>query len=240
MDALILAAGLGPRLGELGHEAPKALLHVGGRTMLEHVASRLVGAGVDRIVVNVHHHANRIARWLETHDLGAEVILSVEEERPLETGGGLKRAAGLLRRDAPFFLYNVDVLSDMDLGAMWRAHRESGALVTLVVSDRKSDRRLLFDDRGLMGRVDDTRGTRMEVRPPRGRPREWSFSGIHVVSEDLPGRITEMGVFPILDVYLRLASEGEWIVPHSIGDAAWFEVGTPERLEAARSEWVGR
>ena len=208
--------------------------------MLEHVASRLVGAGVDRIVVNVHHHADRIARWLETHDLGAEVILSVEEERPLETGGGLKRAAGLLRRDAPFFLYNVDVLSDMDLGAMWRAHRESGALVTLVVSDRKSDRRLLFDDRGLMGRVDDTRGTRTEVRPPRGRPREWSFSGIHVVSEDLPGRITEMGVFPILDVYLRLASEGEWIVPHSIGDAAWFEVGTPERLEAARSAWVGR
>lgn len=234
MDALIFAAGLGTRLGELGRTLPKALVTVGSRTMLEHVATRLVRAGVTRIVVNVHHHAGRIAQWIEAHDVGAEVVLSLERDRPLETGGGLLHAAHLIRTDGPFFLYNVDVLSEADLGAMYAAHVDSGALVTLAVSARETNRRLLFDREGLLGRADDGRDLRLEVRPPMGAVEERAFAGIHVTDGRLPGMITERGAFPIFDVYLRLASRGARILPHSIGDVSWYEIGTPDRLDAAR------
>jgi len=258
VDALILAAGLGTRLGEIGRETPKALLEVGGRTMLEHVADRLVRAGVDRLVVNVHHHADRIAAFVAERDLGAEVALSEERERPLETGGALLHAAPLLRRDAPFFVHNVDVLCEADLGALYREHFHTGGrpgnravdgagdaagselrdrrpLATLAVNDRETQRHLLFDAWGLFGRSDSREGVRIEARSPRGPEQSRAFAGIHVVEPILLDRITERGAFPILELYLRLASEGERILPWSIGDARWMEVGNLDRLQAARS-----
>ncbi len=235
MDALILAAGFGSRLGDLGQHTPKALLEVGGRTMLEHVVDRLVAAGVDRVVVNVHHHADLIERFVDSRELGAEILLSHEPERPLETGGGLLNARGLLRRDAPFFLHNVDVLTEADLSALRDAHVASGALATLAVSDRPTQRHLLFDEVGLVGWSDGRRDVRIEVRGAVGEVRKRAFAGIHVLAPELPDRITEQGVFSILDVYFRLAREGARIDPVSIGEARWLEVGTPERLEAARA-----
>jgi MurNAc alpha-1-phosphate uridylyltransferase len=76
MDALILAAGLGARLGSIGQTTPKALLEVGGRTMLERTVRRLVEAGADRIIVNVHHQADRIERYVDEHDLGVDLLIS--------------------------------------------------------------------------------------------------------------------------------------------------------------------
>lgn len=266
MDALILAAGLGTRLGEIGRETPKALLEVGGRTMLEHVADRLVRAGVDRLVVNVHHHADQIAAFLAERDLGAEVALSPERERPLETGGALLHAAPLLRRDAPFFVHNVDVLCEAELGVLYREHLDAGGrqgdgatdravhgggdgavdeasaelpnprpLATLAVNDRTTQRHLLFDTWGLFGRSDSRKALRIEARTPRGPEQSWAFAGIHVVEPALLDRISEVGAFPILELYLRLVAEGERILPGSIGDARWMEIGNPERLQAARA-----
>jgi NDP-sugar pyrophosphorylase family protein len=63
----------------------------------------------------------------------------------------------------------------------------------------------------------------------------WPFTGIHVASPELLDLITEEGAFSILDPYFRLAREGYAIRPASIGDALWMEVGTPERLAAARA-----
>ena len=85
VDAMILAAGRGTRLGPLGETTPKPLLEVGGQTLLERVARRLVAAGADRLIVNVHHHAAQIERHLAELDLGVEVFVSREEEMPLGT-----------------------------------------------------------------------------------------------------------------------------------------------------------
>jgi N-acetyl-alpha-D-muramate 1-phosphate uridylyltransferase len=235
LDALIFAAGFGTRLGALGLSTPKALLEVAGQTMLERTARRLVAAGADRIVVNAHHHADRIERFVAEHDLGAEVLVSREAERPLETGGGLLHARDLLRREGPILLHNVDVITDADLGAMVEAHRRSGALATLAVSDRPTSRYLLFDEAGLFGREDRRQDLRLEGRPPRGATRALAFAGIHVCSPQLLDLISERGVFPIVDVYLRLAAAGETIVPWLLDGGLWLEIGNAERLEAARA-----
>ena len=239
---MIFAAGLGTRLGELGRDTPKALVEIAGVTMLERTARALVAAGAERIVVNVHHHAERIERFVAARDLGAEILVSREPERPLETGGGLLHARHLLRRDGPILLHNVDVITDADLRALVDAHRASGALATLAVNERETTRYLLFDDAGLLGRVDHRRGLRVESRPRRGDVRALAFAGIHVCSPGLLDRIEERGVFPIVDVYLRLAAEGQAIAAWRLTAGLWLEVGNVDRLEAARAalERTGR
>jgi NDP-sugar pyrophosphorylase family protein len=237
---MILAAGLGTRLGAITETTPKALVDVAGRTALEHVARRLIQAGADRLIINVHHHAQRIIRHVEErHGFGVNVVFSHEEDTPLETGGGVLAAAALFRRDEPFLLHNVDVLTDADLRAMYAAHLQCDALATLAVSDRHSSRTLIFDDHGLIGRADARSGATSTVRPPSSATREWAFAGIHVVSPALLDRFVESGAFSIMEAYLRLAGEGAMIAPFDITGATWLEIGTPERLEAARRTMAG-
>lgn len=235
VEAMILAAGLGTRLRPVTNDTPKALVEVAGVPLLERVARRLVAAGVRRLVVNVHHHAGRISRFLEEREgFGAEVRISREEEEPLETGGGLLAAAPLFEAAAPFFLHNVDVLTELDLEAMYRAHLAEAPLATLAAQERETSRPLLVDEEGVYGVANRRTGWRREARPPRGETRELGFTGVHVVSPAIFARITERGKFSIWEPYLRLAAEGERIAVFDAGDALWMEVGDRERLKRAR------
>jgi NDP-sugar pyrophosphorylase family protein len=232
---MILAAGLGTRLMPLTETTPKALVTVGGVSMLERIAIRLIAAGVDRLIVNVHHHADQVARFIEARDgFGVDVRISREHGAPLETGGGLLFARPHFRLDAPFFLHNVDVISEVPLGAMYRAHADRDALATLAVSDRASSRLLAFDERGLRGRVDTRSGEEEWVREAVGRTVRRAFAGIHVVSPAFFDELVEEGAFSIIPPYLRLAAAGRRILPYDIGGALWLEVGDPQRLERAR------
>jgi N-acetyl-alpha-D-muramate 1-phosphate uridylyltransferase len=235
MDAMILAAGLGTRLRPLTDTLPKALVPVGGVPMLERVARRLVAAGADRLIVNVHHHADQVRRFIrERGGFGVEVLVSDEPDVPLETGGGVLHARDLFRADAPFLLHNVDVISEIDLAAMLDRHRTSGALVTLAVSDRPSDRLLRFDRLGLQARVDRGRRTVEAARAASGSVVDLAFAGVHVVAPGFLEQVTERGAFSIMAPYLRLAGAAQSILPYHIGDALWLEMGDPERLARAR------
>jgi NDP-sugar pyrophosphorylase family protein len=232
---MIFAAGFGTRLRAIGRSTPKALIEIAGQTMLERSARRLVAAGADRIIVNVHHQADRIERFIAGHDLGAEILVSREPERPLETGGGLIHARALFHRDAPILLHNVDVITDADLRALVAAHQQTGALATLAVNERETSRYLLFDDIGLFGREDRRHGLRLVSRPPHSEVRTLAFAGIHVCSPMLLDLVTERGVFPIMDSYLRLSAEGHTIASWLLKGGLWLEIGNLQRLEAARA-----
>lgn len=232
---MIFAAGRGTRLGALTEATPKALLEVGGAPVIRHVAERLIAAGADRLVVNTHHHGDAVARYLlEEANLGVEIRISPEETL-LETGGGLRAAAHHFRGDAPFFIHNADVLSDIPLEAAYAQHVRSGALATVVVMERGSSRGLLFDDLGLLGRIDRDAGVDLRVRVPRGDVRLFAFAGIHVASPELLRRITEPGPVSIRDVYVRLAAEGERIAAFDATGATWIDIGRPAELERARA-----
>jgi NDP-sugar pyrophosphorylase family protein len=231
---MILAAGRGTRLDPLTDEIPKPLIEVGGRTLLEWVARRLVDAGADRLIVNVHAHADRIAAELEALALGVELAISREAERPLETGGGVLHAAPHFRRAGPFLLHNADVISEIDLRALLAAHRQSGALATLAVHERETSRFLLFDADGLLGWENLRTGGAERVRSPRGQVRRVAFAGIHAVDPRFLDLVEERGAFSILDPYLRLSAAGERVLALDVTGALWLEIGTPERLEAAR------
>jgi MurNAc alpha-1-phosphate uridylyltransferase len=145
--AMILAAGLGTRFKPWTDQHPKALAPVNGKSLLQRNVEWLRGFGIDDIVINVHHFAGQIIEVLTANrGWGSRFIISDETDTVLETGGGLLKASPLLE-DSPFVLMNVDILTDMDLGAMIDDHFRNRPLATLAVTNRTTSRYLLFDEK---------------------------------------------------------------------------------------------
>lgn len=240
MKALILAAGVGSRLKPLTDTTPKALISVAGTPMLERVLLRLKAAGAKSFVVNVHHHAQKVADFCAdlSRRHGVPVSVSREDDLILDTGGAIKKASALLRGREPFFVHNADVVSNIDLKALYAAHQDSGALVTLSVRERESSRAYLFD------------GKNRFVGHDRGESKTWAkgpvpnavrlpFDGIHAISPEFLDKITEGGVFSITKTYLRLAAVGVDIHAFRSDRWAWHDIGTVEKLAAAEA-WANK
>jgi len=233
---MILAAGLGTRLRPLTDHTPKPLIPVGGVPMLERVARRLIAAGADRLIVNTSHLSEQVEAFLRERDgFGVEWQVSPEPGAPLETGGAILHGAPLFRKDTPFFLHNSDVLTDLPLAGMYREHERATPLATLAVMERETSRHLLFDDAGLLGRTDASKGLELRVRDAVGEVRKLAFGGVHVISPRIFALLTERGAFSILDPYLRLAAAGETILPFRVDAFTWIDIGRPEQLQAAHA-----
>ncbi len=240
MKAMILAAGLGTRLRPLTNDRPKALVDVGGRTMLEITLTRLKEFGVREVIINLHHFAGMVAEFLKLKDdFGMRIELSREDDLLLDTGGGLKKATPFLlgsSGDEPFILHNVDIISTIDLHRMAESHAKHQALATLAVQDRESSRYLLFDDAiGLCGRRLVREG-KTEMARPSAQIQSLAFCGIHIISPRLLALMSESGVFSIIDVYLRLAGQGEKIRAFRTDESYWRDLGKPEQVKAAAAD----
>jgi NDP-sugar pyrophosphorylase family protein len=236
MKAMVLAAGLGTRLRPLTNDRPKALVEVGGRTLLEITLTRLRDFGVRDVIINVHHYADMVIDRLKTAgNFGMHIEFS-REDVLLDTGGGLKQAGWFLgensggQEEDPFILHNVDVISNIDLQRMVEVHRENKAVATLAVQERKSSRYLLFDEQGrLCGRRLVKEETTEVVRPQQ-QMIELAFSGIHVISPRIFSLLSEQGVFSIVPAYLRLATQGEKIMAFRADEYYWHDLGKPENI----------
>ncbi len=239
MKALILAAGVGARLKPLTDVTPKALIAVGGVPTLERVLVRLKAAGVKSFVVNAHHHAQKVVDFCAdlSRRHGVPVSVSREDDLLLDTGGAIKKAAALLKGREPFFVHNADVLTDLDLRAMAKAHKESGALATLSVRERESGRAYLFDAIGRFAGHDRGEGKITWAKGQVPNAQRLPFDGIHIISPELLEKITESGVFSITKSYLRLAAAGADIQAFRSDKWAWHDIGTMEKLAAADA-WV--
>lgn len=237
MKAMILAAGLGTRLRPLTNDRPKALVELNGRTLLEIVISRLASFGVTDFIVNVHHLADQVVSYLKSkNNFGFRMEISREDDLLLDTGGGLKKAAwffedGSAALDEPFFLHNVDVVSNIDLSAMLQSHKKHNALATLAVQARESSRQLLFDGQlQLRARLVKENGS---TNPNLPGTHALAFTGIHVLSPRILPLLTESGPFSIIDSYLRLSSEGRKVLAFRADSFYWRDLGRPADLVQA-------
>ncbi len=205
MQAMIFAAGLGTRLKPLTDSIPKALVEVGGQTLLQRTIERLRACGARRVVINVHHFAKDIIDYLQAHEnFGMEIAISDESQGLLETGGGLKKAGCLFLSTDNILIHNVDIISNVDLQAFYAHQGQADAL--LLVSQRQTKRYLLFDDE--MRLVGWTNVETGEVRSPYPnlQPqtcKKLAFAGIHSFS---PRLLASMDSYPdrfsIIDFYL--------------------------------------
>lgn len=231
MQSMIFAAGLGTRLKPLTDRIPKALVRVGGKPLIEYVLKNLVAAGSKRIVVNVHHFANQIIEYLQQNDFGVDIRVSDETEMLLDTGGGIKNAAPFFNTSEPVLIHNVDILSNVDLRALYNyaceAEIDQKVDAVLLVSLRKTKRYLIFNkDMRLVGWTNVDTG---EVKSPYETLHEltftqpydnnnvtneqygytlFAFSGIHVIGNKVFEAMNEYSAkFPIMDFYLQYAKD---------------------------------
>ncbi len=233
MKAMILAAGLGTRLRPLTKTKPKALVEVNDIPLLEIVIHRLREHGFHDILLNIHHFGELIIEFLEqNHNVGLTIHISDERDLLRDTGGGLKHASWFFDDGQPFLVHNVDILSDVNLSAMYQTHCASDALATLAVREQREARTLLFDHEDRLCGWQNTHTGEQKIARETEMTVALSFSGIHVISPALFDMMPEQPVFSIIDVYLQAAHT------HSIkafrhDHTLWADVGHYEQLLTA-------
>lgn len=243
---MIFAAGLGTRLRPLTDNMPKALVPVAGRPMLERVILRLKESGFDDITVNIHHFGEQIIDFLRANNnFGIEIHISDERNMLLDTGGAIKKARPFLDGNEPFLIHNADIISEIDLAAFYRHHQESHAEATLLVSERRTSRYLLFDDSyQLHGWINKSTG---EVKPEglsyqEGDYKELAFGGIHVLSPSLFRYMENeqwTGKFSIIPFYLSVCQSAH-IQGYPLQGFRWFDIGKPETLAEAEEYYKNK
>jgi len=239
MKALLLAAGLGSRLRPLTDKIPKALVKVNNRTLLETNLKYLARQGITEIIINVHHFAEQIIAFLqENRNFNLELKISDEREMLLDTGGAVKKAAWFFNDGSPLLVYNVDVLTNLDLIQMLNYHERSTAIATLAVSERRSNRYLLFDEKAqLCGWRNLKTGEEIITRKTHSACLPLAFSGIQILSPQVLELFPEKNVFSLVELYLTLAREYK-ITCFRHSATRWRDVGKIEDLTPAelRSE----
>lgn len=234
---MILAAGLGTRLRPWTLEHPKALVPVAGVPMLERVIVSLRSQGFDYIVINVHHFASQIIEYLASKDFGIRIVVSDESGKLLDTGGGILHAKELLAIDpSPFLVHNVDILSSANLNELMQSHREDN-LATLLVSERDSSRRLIFDKTlDLLA----WHNIKEDIYKPSNFKyssdfKSYAFSGIYVLSIDALNLMTDERYpekFPIMDFFLDNVGSKR-IKGYCDDTLRLIDIGKPETLSRA-------
>ncbi len=238
MKAMIFAAGLGTRLKDETSQKPKALVEVGGKPLLFHAIEKMKKSGITEMVINVHHFADQVIQSVNSTDFGVKIHISDERDLLLDTGGGLKKAACFLAGNEPVLIYNVDILSNIDLNLVKKQHLETGALATLTVRKRETQRYLKFNDKQLAGWINKKTGeTKISLPEVFENAEEMAFSGIHIVQPEIFKMMPENERFSIIDLYLELAKTRKIMAFYDDSDL-WIDVGKPEELEAARKIFV--
>lgn len=221
--AMILAAGYGSRLLPITENIPKALVAVKGKPMIKNVVDKLISFGIKEIVVNVHHHADKIIKYFNDNQFEAKII-TIAEEDILGTGGGIKNAKTLLDSTANFLVYNADVSSEIDLDALAYAHLKNECLATIAVNQRITSRPLLFNSGNiLIGRK--VSGENFIFSDPGGEIIEKAFCGIHILSSEIFKTFPDESFFDITDHYMELVKNGYTIKAFDIGSTYWKDLG---------------
>ena len=230
---MIFAAGLGTRLKPLTDTLPKALVPVCGKPLIEHVARKLLAAGINEAVVNIHYFADKVEEWVggqqwivDNNDAlcDGKMLVQISDERNLllETGGAVLHARRYLEGCGRFLIHNVDILSNCDI-RWFESQVKEEALATLLVSERNTTRFLLFapDTMRLVGWLNTDTGDYSVVSPEivPSECRALAFSGIHILSDKVPALmeeyVKEKGLvvdevsgtrFPIMSFYMWLAA----------------------------------
>ena len=224
MKAMVLAAGLGERMWPLTEERAKPSLPLINRPVIAHILEHLSRHGVTEAVVNLHYQPDSIRGLIgDGRKYGLKVHYS-EEPVILGTAGGLKKAEALLRGTEPIFLVNSDSISDCDLGALLKKHREAGALSTMVLmpQDPKAGYSTVeMDERSRIVRI-----AGKPEGPSAPGTAQCLFTGIHILEPDIfeaiPAGKSEINS----DIYPRLISSGR-VIRGYVHKGFWRELGNP-------------
>jgi len=231
--AIVLVGGFGTRLRPLTLTTPKQMLPIVDRPMIERVVASLADHGVSDAVLSLGYRPDA---FVDTYpdDLCAGVRLhyAVEAE-PLDTAGAVRFAATEADIDSTFLVVNGDVLTDLDVSALWKFHQEHGAEGTIALTPVEDPSRY-----GVVPIDDDGRVQAFIEKPPAGQaPSRWINAGTYVLEPSVLERIPvgrrvsiERETFP------RMVADGTLYALQS--DAYWVDAGTPETYLQAQLDLI--
>lgn len=237
-QAIIFSAGLGTRLHPITSHTPKALVEVGGKSLLEHAIIHLKRYGFIHFVVNAHHFADKIATKCKDLERTHKVIIEISDERDflLETGGGLKKAQNFFKNEPYLIAYNADIISNLNLKEIVEYHKTTNALATLSVRSRKTSRYFLFNEKMELCGWKNMQNNEIRLmcqKPVRLKP--FAFSGIQVISTEIFKLMNLWeGSFSMTEVYIKLCAYYK-IMGLLDNDSFWMDIGTPEKLVEANN-----
>ncbi len=229
-DCFVLGAGLGTRLRPLTDQLPKPLVPVGLKPLITFAFDHLVAdVGADAFIVNTHHLPDTFATAFPEATYRERPIAFRHEPILLETGGGIRNIADLLRADRPLLVYNGDILTDLPLAPALAAHRASGRLATMILRSGGGSKHVAFDAAG--GVVLDVRD-----RFGKGHPHEHVFTGVYLVDPALLEHIPAETKISIIPIFIDLMREGHAIGGVAIDEGEWRDLGSrKEYLEVHRT-----
>ncbi len=221
--AVVMAGGLGSRLGDLTQSTPKPLIPVGGKPILEHIVEHLRDSGLHDIYISTRYLAELIeAHFADGADWGVEIEY-IREEKRLGTAGGLKYLEGKI--EEPFLVMNGDLLTDFDAAGMFRFHEENEAALTVAV------RHYGFEVPYGVVEVEGLRVAKLSEKP------NFDFfvnAGIYIVDPTLLKFIPRGEYYDITTLIDVAVAEGHPVVSFPIVEQ-WIDVGRPVDLARAES-----
>ncbi len=231
---MILAAGLGTRLQPITEKLPKALVPFQGKPMIYHVIEKMKSFGIKRIVVNTHHHREKIIEYFFNNDFGIEIIISDEKEEHLLTGGGIKRAAEYFGDYEHVLVHNADIFSSLDYSDLIESHLLNKSEVTLSVRNKNDDRVFCFDsDMRLTGWKNKITGEK-KISLFRDNSLEYGFTGIYSLSKKAISELPQERKFSIVDFLLEY-TKSEHVIGFVDKSEYWFDLGSVEKIKNAES-----
>jgi MurNAc alpha-1-phosphate uridylyltransferase len=230
--AMVLAAGLGTRMRPLTDDRPKALVELAGRALIDHMLDRLVEAGVETAVVNVHYFADLVEAHLaarQAKGLGPHIVISDERPQALETGGGVKHALPLLG-DGPVWVANIDSVwienGAPALDAVAAAWDPETMDVCLLLASTAGS--LGFHDSGDVFLDDGV----VRFKTP-GEAAPLVYVGVHSCKPAITAEGPE-GPFSLLPIWKGLAADSR---VHGVSpEGLWMHVGDPGARDLAEAK----
>jgi dTDP-glucose pyrophosphorylase/CBS domain-containing protein len=219
LRAVVMAGGLGTRLGDLTAATPKPMLPVGDRPLLERIVEQLREAGIRHVNFTTHYQAEVIAAHFGDGSAHGVEIEYVSEERPLGTAGAL----GLVQGDDPILVMNGDILTRVDFGAMHRFHEEHRADMTVAV--RPYEARVPYG-------IVELEGSRVSALTEKPLLRGFVNAGIYLINPDVRSFVEPGEQLDMPQLIDRLLDAGRAVVGFPLREY-WLDIGAPADYEQA-------
>ena len=233
MRAVVLVGGFGTRLRPLTTDVPKQMLPVVGVSMLERVVATLGSHGVTEVVLSLGFRPDVfIDAYPDGRCAGVALHYAVEPE-PLDTAGAVRFAALSAGIDETFLVVNGDVLTDLDVRALWEFHGATGAEATIALTPVDDPSRY-----GVVPIADDGRVLEFVEKPAPGTaPTNWINAGTYVLEPSVIDRIADGRKVSIeRETFPALVADGALFAVRS--DAYWLDAGTPATYLQAQLDLV--
>lgn len=233
MQAIILVGGEGTRLRPLTFDAPKQMLPLLGRPLIEHVCSFLAGHGIDEVVLSLGYLPDKFIEAYPDGRIGDVTLRYVTEPAPLDTAGAIRFAAVAANVTGTFVVINGDVLTSLDLSALVAFHRARGAEATIALTPVEDPSRF-----GVVSTDEEGCVQAFIEKPPRDEaPTNTINAGVYVFEPSVLARIAPEGRVSVeRDTFPKLAADGALFA--KVDHAYWLDTGTPTAYLQAHRDYL--